>query len=260
MQQFKTRKKTAVVIPFTRKDIYTLQKSLKRWKSARYFPCLTPSSSDLVFYFDTILPVNFKQELLQSISTFKFCFKKIVFCNARLHPFENGYPRGSNFQWAYMFLKPNHCIKKNYEYIFYMEPDVTVIRAGWVNEFERLVNNWPVRFWVAGSIYLGKEYLRQPYHINGNAIYAINDNTFIERIVKPVHQWCLQNDYLGYDEGMAYIVHDQITLLYREVLQYFVLIEFIHNNWWTHWNEDNILQNHPLTYLVHGSVKKIDNE
>lgn len=247
-----TKKKIAVVIPFPGHQLDNVKKSLQRWKNVSYFPCLTPATNtDLVFYFDTVMKDYMKQDLQSEVLTFRSCFKNVVFYDANLTPAENSYPRGPNNQWFKIYLNPNNYIKKTYDHFFYMEPDVTVIRAGWVNELERLVNAWPVPFWIAGSIYLGTKTIRQPYHLNGNAIYSFSDQ-FIERIVKQAFTMCLQNPFMGYDEVISIIVHNEKTQLYREVLQYFVPIDFIQNKWHTKWEEEDIKKRFPNTYLIHG--------
>lgn len=41
----------------------------------------------------------------------------------------------------------------------------------------------------------------------------------------------------------------------REVLKYIIPFEFIQNKYEANWNEDDILKNYPLTYLIHGRFK-----
>jgi hypothetical protein len=144
--------------------------------------------------------------------------------------------------------------------MYYMEPDNLPCRRGWADQIlkESLVPNG---FWVRGSIIRDGNPSVSDYayaqHINGNALYAMNNlkfKKFLSKIEKRF--WQDPDRYLGgYDVGLYLIRHERDIISWKEftdtvhLFQYTSLIQ----NWYrTPGNLTEICLHSNQTFLVHG--------
>ena len=96
---------------------------------------------------------------------------------------EDTHVKGSRLMFENM-LSRNYEPFKNTSFVFYMEPDVRVIKFFWLNGIINEIGNG--NFWSKGSLFRGDlnkfakndKYLPNYVHINGNALYNIGNDEF----------------------------------------------------------------------------------
>ncbi|GJQ12154.1 hypothetical protein GpartN1_g3945.t1 [Galdieria partita] len=250
-----------VVVPFTKKDWYYIEKNLRLYSS--YSPCSTnfDGTVDILFWFHrnwtewdrnrTALKVLFESEQLKS------CFRSVLVGSANLKPNEDLY--------YYSFLKLSHyspgtcnmfypLFKKNfirngYDYLFIMEPDVSPIRSLWLeavhNETKGKV------FYQKGSIaqYAKRITTQHDYHINGNALYRIGDPCF-DRILETAQKTYKDAPFDGALHALRMNKRYHAWMRYYSHL--FIYSDFILNFGDNTFSEQHILDKWPNTFLVHG--------
>jgi hypothetical protein len=112
---------------------------------------------------------------------------------------KKGYKSGPNQQ----FFRSLFALHSVCRYAFFMETDCLPLRPDWLGSLYDRIQT-AEEFWVLGSVYKGKTEIlrRSARHINGNAVYAVGDEQFIDF----AKQWQLILDHVTehIDKGIAY--------------------------------------------------------
>ena len=208
----KTR--VAIVIPFTKRDaLNTLEESLSTWE--RFAPCESLSESfpeasvRVIFHYNRDLKSD--SEVQTAIdrawsalsADTKACFSggrlrdspsgQLSFISANLTEEEDAYPIGPCLQHWRTFdaLRGKEFDAFDFTHWMQLEPDVTPIRRGWVNEILRLAqrNVNCSEWWQLGSLPLGADIRGEfiirnravpDHHLNGNSLYCLRSAEYDE--------------------------------------------------------------------------------
>jgi hypothetical protein len=159
----------------------------------------TSSPVDVLFWFNrdlddalssTVDVAMVKKSFLQALEPASHCFGRVEFKSARLTDDDDAYPFGPSNQWYDLFLSPERPLAL-YDYAFWCEHDVMPVQPGWVDSLLREVTFPSVDFFVRGSLHRGRkldDIVLYPdaaswvKHINGNALYKVNDPEFTAMI------------------------------------------------------------------------------
>ena len=196
-----------VVMPLISTQFNRLEWNVRRWLDPQFHPCPSNFSGHkphLSFFFDrpleepnTAAAADAIHNLLdqpQFHNLLAHCFSAVTVTSANLTEAQtrNSYTMdmvhnlvrtaGSNrlFEGAFTTFGGGH-----FRHMFWMEPDAYPIRSGWLNAVVT-ESTWG-DFWMRGSsmrhvprFNIGLEPYRSRYqrHINGNAIYALDDSCF----------------------------------------------------------------------------------
>lgn len=147
----------------------------------------------------------FHKNVTRALSPIRECFGEVIYGSAMLSDEEDRFPRGPTIQWYNLFISPLRPLRK-YAYVFRSEHDVYPIRSGWV---DALLSEVTFRgdFFVKGSIHRGEkfaDFVSYPSsaswitHINGNALYKVNDPQF-----NSMMSSCASEDQNVADEYLA---------------------------------------------------------
>ena len=198
------------------------------------------------------------------------CFFSLSLMTASLTPEEDDYPAGPNNMFFKSMLDPRlqrHL--RGATHLFWMEHDVTPLRAGWVDALLAETTKRP--FWMKGSPYRGDKldstatdpkHWNWIGHINGNALYDLRDPAFRDflRLViqyePPSHFW------KPFDMSIWRVLHafPYTWPLHQRHRSKFVYSDFIH-----HWgfNLTDADRAHsaanPGVFLVHGAAYSAGN-
>jgi hypothetical protein len=274
-----TPKSLAVVIPFTSNDFNQLLASIKNWdRYGEICPFIkqnTLKSVSLYFMFNrnitTFMSEERQQKLNNLIMPFKNCFNDIGYLSANLSGYEDIYPYGPSNMWYQLFLGKSEIEGSSYDYLFWMEHDVHPIRGGWL-DFLLLEISFNGDFFVKGSLHRGRWLdavetnfdSMQPWvaHINGNALYAFNDEVFRALVSKANSFFDIKLGYLN-SFDVSLWMHSVTNIAsnwknyqtYAHKFQYSDYIISIgkpmDNN---PENATTIRQIYPKTYFVHGTI------
>ena len=271
-------KELALVIPLPAAKQYNdLLRSLSLWNEAKGIPCdgANPTSKrvDLIFWIAEPRTnqaawanvLQLRKWLSSSLSAvLEACFRSVYFRSAKIEPdYDIHHYRdftGPNLMFYRLF---EDRVVLAHDYMFIMEPDVTPIRAGWLNAmYEELLCTSD--FWVRGSTYRGYrvDWLyawekRFPKFStwdspNGNAFYKIHDEDF------AALRWkCTETLRMAYDFCLH--SHFRRAELYPEMKDHYPkwqLTNFIQNWGSTPFDEEMLVSHHPDTFLVHSSCRK----
>jgi hypothetical protein len=147
--------------------------------------------------------------------------------------------------------------------MFWMEPDVFPLRPNWVDGLVMVASKGD--FWISGSSYLGdgldsaaavSDNWNWVGHINGNALYNLRDDAFVEflRLViqyePPNHFW------KPFDVSIWRVLHafPHAWPVYQRYRSKFVYSNFIHH-WGFHvtGKDFDFSVSRPEVFLVHGA-------
>ena len=200
----------ALIFPFVTHNTSITLKAIEKWGSAGS-PCSRTNSVGVHFLqnkvdddrFDTTEFYNTitSQTLFHS---YKSCFSSITIENARLTGAEDVYPAGPSYMFWNIFKAPHLShLKSQYDFFFWAEWDVYPIRPLWVDALFHEITP-PADFWMRGSLLKGsqldpdvavRENADWAPHINGNALYKLNDGNFekfldiVFEYEPPGHYW-----------------------------------------------------------------------
>ena len=225
------------------------------------------SSVDLVLYSNKALKL--KDHLLvtdvrQALGPHQACFSRIQLVCANLTTAEDIYPAGPSNMFFKVFLDPavsSHFAHSTH--IFWMEYDVFPVRPGWLHVLLSRASQHD--FWMMGSMYLGTgldSAAASSYnwnwvgHINGNALYNLQDPVFRDflRVVvqyePPNHFW------KPFDVSMWRVLHafPYTWPLHQRFRTKFLLADFIHH-WGFHITEADVAfsMRSQAVHLIHGA-------
>ncbi|KAJ3137421.1 hypothetical protein HK100_000690 [Physocladia obscura] len=286
-ERFRADLRFAIVIPFTSSDISRLLNNLET-----LWPTFPPCESrlehgrqiDLILYFHKNILIE--HHLVKLINTqinasseiFSKCFSSVRFMNALLSDTEDAYPHGA----SRMFFKLLHAFSTNslaaatakkrtqkvtlryhyYNAFFYMEPDVIPCRRNWVDRLYEAAMI-PGDFWMQGSILRDRNPAVENWtfagHINGNALYRVDDPLFVKYVGLVEAEMAQDIDgglYLhSYDVALD-LVRQNRTIVgwieYTQMAAKFQYTDTIQNWYRTRVNATLVCLENEATYLVHG--------
>eukprot|EP00762_Andalucia_godoyi_P004194 ANDGO_05585.mRNA.1 hypothetical protein ACA1_070020 len=262
----------AIVVPYVASHLQELKSSISLWGTEEYFPGKGDASSVLVFYFN-LSPkeqrahIPFLQRaILEDCGTRCIeAFSHIVFLAADLLPWQDSYTAtaenkdksvktsvGTVYMFYPLFFDP--FLKSHFKFFFYMEPDVKPIRARWLPEVEKQIQDRPDGL-MLGSIFRGPFPEDMPrfgvtflVHINGNAIYRLGDPAFDEYLQYVWSKWPHQAFDIQIRAGLY---QEEPWHFVQNNFHRFVAGEWIQNYGRTSYSKSSLVQSSPRTYLVH---------
>ena len=263
-----SKRLTHVVMPFHSRQIGIVRENLRIWSV--YPPCKPNSIIDrFIFFVSGTANDTLKGELLQSFissSSNLKCFGSVGVEFAGLEDRNDGYLRGSRLMFEHMISKSIDFGEVEPSHVFYMEPDCIPIRPYWLDEIQRQVITSTSPFWMKGSIYQGhgnvinQNFIYNRVHINGNAIYNVEDERFRDfyfNFVRPFIKSIYPKKEGAYDTDIFKLLFWKNGIYGARVFHLFKFSTFIQNNWHSKYSLSEILENCPDTYLIHGG-KDID--
>lgn len=237
-----------IIIPFIRSQIPRLREHIRRWSLPKYAPLdvelpdFDNTPTDLIFYYNKADDAVMEEQIRAIVDEFDLrkMFRDIYFYYADLSEEEDKYPLAT----SHMFYKliDDENLRRRYHYMFYMEPDVIVIRKGWMQILHLLAFNRNRPFFVLGSMNRGS-FLNAPQHrmhINGNALYSLSD---------------AYRDFLLEVRNNIYFVFDLDQYMYlmdhfdrqQELWHMFQFDDYIMNMYRTAYSEEQLLEENPYT-------------
>ena len=285
---------THIVLPFHASHLTKLEQNVKSW--SQYLPCSSEDNGKaasnnnyhLVFYSSTDAK---KKEKIAEIETrltalvtslpeaVSKCFNSWEIQHANLSSNSDTYYRGTRLMLEKMLLGkvrfgnnsiPFHgeiSAEVNLGYAFYMEPDCVPVRNNWLNALD-WNSRWPNQiFWIKGSIYRGgnkgpyaTRHPPQYYHLNGNALFNLNDRAFRSFYVKHYRPWALAAAAVherSFDTDFWRFLHNLDTInVVKGVYHRFAYTDVVQNWWRSSYSLSKIKAEQPNTYLVHGGYQK----
>jgi len=250
-----------VVIPYVKDALPIMFENFRTWgEDGLAPPCKkipTKYRADIIFYNNGFENTTLKSQILTAIEgkpRARNCFKEIHFKWAELQGEEDKYPKGPNNMFWGMI---HHLKDKIYSHMFWMEVDVHVIKENWLDAVHtHLVPPMP-SFWMKGTMYVGGDGSDfQPtqttfrHHINGNAIYNVGDQEFVqflERASKHIF-WAFDTniwDYLAQESNWSFR---------RKHVHLFIYSDLIMNYGMTKYSLQTILKEHPNLHFMHQGV------
>jgi len=200
----------AVVRVFsTDEEVMLLNSSSDLWATSNAMPCAgksTTSEIDLILVYSKDLATDvmasqvvaeLETTFMNNASAWVQCFRNIKNMSAKLNPEQDVYDSNGYTTNKHWVSGPNTVFKSimdalmtgpymgMYDSFFLMEMDAVPIKANWLDQFETEALEMPGgNMAVRGSQYLGDKWdlfkhMMPDYlvdHINGNAIYNLNNN------------------------------------------------------------------------------------
>ena len=185
--------KLALVLPFTAKETPRLKATLDAWASTGA-PCSRPLGQrlDLVFLHNrdeaTLRADEFLRDVASSglLASHRRCFGRVDLLHASLSGVHDEYPAGPSNMFFGIFSAPGfRQFRSTYQFMFWMEWDVQPVKPHWL---DCLLREAAIPdFWVRGSmvqanrdIALDSTQWDWIAHINGNALYRLDDPAFAD--------------------------------------------------------------------------------
>lgn len=262
----KIKKLTHVVIPFTYKQEKQVKKNIQMWSEQP--PCvqfLNYLNVSLIFYVSQKESDDIRFEFLNFVNKFSFskCFISISVEFAELE--DDSYLNGSRIMFEKMISKKINFGKQIISHIFYMEPDCIPIRGNWLEALNNQVIRPNSEFLIKGSIFRGKKNAKDftslylHFHINGNAIYNLENEKLTDFYFKKVYPFFKKIPYaIAYDVLFFKALFDKDSSFTPEYYHLFQFSDFIQNYWHSRYDLSKILKENENTFFVHGgySIKK----
>jgi hypothetical protein len=256
----------AVIVPFAVHRHRDVLEALERW--SRFPPCsffqqLAHLRADLVFYINSDFAhyPGIQRAISSGLGHHGRCFRRVHFISAQLEPSKDTYPDGTTMMFFNLFSHPAIIRDDRYQYgaFFWMEPDVHPIRHSWLCLLELEALSPDHSFWVKGSLQRqpreSDTFLAQAEHLNGNALYSLQDPQFIDLVNLAI-------DY--YSEDPDTVLHSfdiSLWIVMRHVLPFGEFTRhrhryrpspFIQNHYVHPVNATNVMQDDPDTVFIHG--------
>lgn len=205
---------------------------------------------------------RFEYRVTSALAPIRDCIGSIRYDSANLTDAEDHYPRGPTVQWYDLFQAPSQPLK-GLDYFFWYEHDVFAIRHGWM---DALVSEVTFRgdFYIKGSVHrgsrlVGKESSQWIAHINGNALYRANDQTFNALVAQCYKASAGVDDFLAsFDVALwtnLVTAYGEQWAAYQGYAHKIQHTEFI-QSYCDDLSKDKlmeILDSSPTTYFIHGS-------
>ena len=179
----------AVAIPLVAPQQEALLASIQSWAHPLRRPSLHKGTSfDVRLFVSTTLgqlPSSVESQVRAAANAAGATSFQSIACTLSKH--QDKYPLGT---WVQLLLMLEAMHVAGYEAFLLCEPDVRVLRAGWVDALLSTLDTRE-RWWVRGSAYISKRgrffrsasspvWDHSTSHINGNALYRVEDARFVQ--------------------------------------------------------------------------------
>ena len=253
-----------IVMPFHINQQQKLIDNIKSWK--QFEPCMENNINvELVFFYGHSLEsFDNKEAFIHNISKHvdRFCFQKVHFVEYKYKNKEDDtHFKGARVMFEYLIYKQDDAFK-SVDFVFLMEPDTYPIRSSWLNAVQNNIGDG--NFWVKGTIFRGPDNLiadQKPnrYHLNGNSIYKISDENFIN-FYRKTREFVLKNltpvkefNLRGYDvDFYDYFFHKDFPSAHRSFVYKFTYTNMIQNYYGTKYSKQSVSIQNIDTYFIHG--------
>lgn len=256
---------TDVVIPLTEKELKSLEELLTLW--IEYPPCRPQSNYghnitltfSLAGFYNPTLQSTLLEMMTKLPSEVTQCFRqvKVHFCN--LSGRDDEYFSGSRNMFEQLLL--GQVGSTNPEYVFLMETDLLPIRKYWLTALDLSIRPPVEQFWIKGMIYRGNQKVVRvtagnAMHINGNAIYNVQDRQFIDFYFSVVAPNVVESPiHYGYDADFnLYLFEPGRFETSRKVAHKFQYTNLMWNSWHTNYTRATMLRDNPTLFLIHGGL------
>ena len=281
---------SAVVIPTRTVELSALIDVFNLWnnESCRPFVSERPKPVQLILSLNGQKDVAYEQTVLRAFDgchRMKRGFSKISFLYCNLEAIDDLYTRSNDVKLGMygkvsgpnlQFFNTLRLLSNLSGPILYIEVDVRPLRHNWLEKVQLDVRHSD-RFWMLGSYYHGLSQLSliDRSHLNGNAIYAVNDQEFqhfAADIWKPFLVSLISKyPYAAYDHALAHLIEDYKERgVETEVarLKYLIRQTAIIRNYGGEFEKKNnygirlqdIITVYPQAVLVHGAYLSRDQE
>ena len=280
-----------LVLPFIDAQVETrLLPSLLRWTEEGSHPCAAARADRLpvdVFFFHPETTSEGEARIRRAWEELQPHVRDCIgggmeLLFADLPPqLARNHPAGPCSQFYALFEK----LRGRARYFFVMEPDAIPVRSGWLEALYREAAEVPggsdrgCNFWIKGSPPLcdgtyGAIFQRRDMHINGNALYCIDDGIldYFERVKRfypaesaaDVHvPGCATGNggESGHDHCIFQFLQDPRNSAYaRRVLHNFRYTDAVLNLCEESYDEEELREAHPRTVIVHSKAPYFTSE
>lgn len=277
---------TDIVIPFHPRQIKEVIREIEWWKT---YP-LTNLESTLtvqVTFFSSGPPNNEIQNIIQEVmSEIPFLTKRSIKSYnvefASIPRLKDSYLEGSKIQWE-MFMNHDRNMgltlereglegrgeRHKVDHALYLEPDCHPIQIGWLDILNNITEN-DEKFWMKGSLFRGQGSSHNSqipfniFHINGNAIYNLNDPLFINWYFEKVKPFIKSTTTYKtpYDTDLFryFLQKENWKSETRHILHKFKLTNLIQNHWHSKYNIKDLLSKTPNLAIIHGGQNVIHSK
>jgi len=258
-------KRMVVVMPFAH-DIDMLEQNIHRWTTLK--PCTQRwpvwKHVDLILYQSQDAFASDDDQLkgridrLMRLSEGLKAFRHVHYLSADLTKYDDKYRLGPSRMFFQIMTETRLVQEEAYNYLFWMEPDCWPVRPGWLDELYWAATVGAGHFWVLGSITrspVPDEYAHIQEHINGNAIYRLDDPVFID-FLRRLHANFDNNltKYLASFDTAIFLFCRSLKPFTEQakIWHKFVYTNLIQNVYRTPTRISDILEREKQTFLLHG--------
>jgi hypothetical protein len=253
-----------ILMPFTSGDIPKMIENISRWSHIKPFfkkPTVRPYV-DFIFYFnlDFVQDGAIREPLndlrLKLVEMDIFNSVKVITANHD-HRLDS-YPGGVTDMFFEAFDIPT--IRDSYSFMYWMEPDNFPIRTGWLDKLYQLASMTGSHYWMIGSIRRGvfqeqNEYSTFKDHINGNAVYRLDDpnfHSFLHKVRYDYNQ--VRGKHLKSFDIALHLVYKEMEPFHLKasIAHKFVYTNLVMNVYRTQTRVSDVLEQSSETYLLHG--------
>jgi hypothetical protein len=259
---------THVIIPFHIKQIKILQESIeKKW--SKYVPCTDANLYEksqlpkVIFFAGYLEKIDLQalRILLQPLIKYLDCFSngnRLDIITYEFNKDNDKHVLGSRLMFEHVLAR-NDQLLKDAAYVFYMEPDTRPVRSNWLIALQKEIGMGS-SFWIRGSMYRGFKsypttYMPNKYHINGNAIYNIGDDSFRNFYFKILRPYVIAkhgDSANAYDtDSFEYLMDIKNQPHVRHLLQNFHFTDVIHNLRGQEFNLSSLLETNHQVHIIH---------
>lgn len=246
-----------IIIPFHVKQINAVIYNVKTWSN--YTACNNFFSVNLIFYVSGIKNTALDLELISPIN--KTCFSSIRIEYVDLPEKVENHLDGAKYMFEKILSRSFNYGVAKISHVFLMEPDCKPIRKFWLNAINNQIIAPNNHFWMKGSIFRGhagiKKNLFDRIHINGNAIYNLENDEFRDfyfNIVRPFMLKHYRNNMGGYDVHFFKLLLWNNGSNFTEYYHKFQFSDFIQNHWHSKIVLNDLIRRYPNTFLIHGGI------
>lgn len=254
-----------VIMPFPVKQVEDVKANLNLW--SRFPPCLhdSPNSPvNFIFFVSSANDEKLRNDLIETFDSYSHskCFRSVKVEFANLGKNDN-YLKGSRLMFEQMISKKLNYGVDEVSHIFYMEPDCIPIRSNWLQAINQQIIMPNAYFWMKGSIFRGKMNVIKSaevynhIHINGNAIYNVGSDDFRKFYFEIVRPFISEKFKEGaYDTDIYKVLLWQKAKYTASFFHLFQFSDYIQNHWHSEYSLNDILEENPNTFLIHGGYAR----
>mmetsp|Transcript_35971 Transcript_35971/g.90848 ORF Transcript_35971/g.90848 Transcript_35971/m.90848 type:complete len:290 (-) Transcript_35971:460-1329(-) len=267
---FSKSRLTHVVMPFNTHQLNRVEANLEHWKA--HNPCHTGCGLfDLVFFvahngtLDTWVETKLKTFIARLPSTVMACFSSVHVEHILLagEGFKHLIATRTMFE---MVIKRELSSLETAACMLYMEPDLRPVRSNWLCllDADASCNEFIIR----GSIFFGrsfdsvKKFNFMAYHVNGNAMYCVNDGRLRQLYfdhVRPYIDRTVGLNMSAYDiDFWTYLFALDNFIVARRFIHLYQRTDRIINMCYTKYHVVHTLIRHPNAVLIHGGHPYLD--